>query len=279
MRNSIYRSINELQMPCRFKILGSGSSGNSSLLITDQAKVLVDAGFTTKKLEELLDQAGVPLATIDAIFITHEHADHASAVAGIKKYPAIKLFANQATARVLQEKHGSESRWQIFETGGTFRYRDLEVKSFSIPHDAHDPVGFCITTGMQNDIFKPDKKFIWLTDLGYVPETIPVLINDCHVIVIEANHCPRMLEMDTKRPWSLKNRISGKHGHLSNEEARDLLMKVASPVWNQIYLTHLSRDCNSRETVESVFAEFKTKVSCAVTIIDPGEGSCFYEIN
>ena len=120
-------------MGCRFKILGSGSSGNSTLLITEQAKVLIDAGFTTKRLEGLLEEAGVMLSEIDAIFITHEHADHAAAIAGIKKYPSIKLFANQATARVLQDKHGTDAKWYLFETGGTFRYRDLEVKSFSIP--------------------------------------------------------------------------------------------------------------------------------------------------
>jgi phosphoribosyl 1,2-cyclic phosphodiesterase len=265
-------------MTCRFKILGSGSSGNSSLLITPQARILVDAGFTTKKLEGLLEEAGESLGCIDAIFITHEHADHAAAIAGIKKYPSIKLFANQATARVLQEKHGTESRWQIFETGSTFRYRDLEIKSFSIPHDAHDPVGFCITTGHQAEVFTPGKKIIWLTDLGYVPDCVPELIKTCDIVVIEANHCPRMLELDMKRPWSLKNRISGKHGHLSNEEARDLLVKVSSPLWTQIYLTHLSRDCNSRERVEEVFQEFKKSMPCVVTIIDAGEGGPFYDI-
>ena len=265
-------------MGCRFKILGSGSSGNSTLLITEQAKVLIDAGFTTKRLEGLLEEAGVMLSEIDAIFITHEHADHAAAIAGIKKYPSIKLFANQATARVLQDKHGTDSKWYLFETGGTFRYRDLEVKSFSIPHDAHDPVGFCITVSKHGELLVGDKKIIWLTDLGYVPDHIPELLRDCHIVVIEANHCPRMLEMDTKRPWSLKNRISGKHGHLSNEEARDLLVKVASPHWVQIYLTHLSRDCNSTEAVERVFSDFKKQITFNVTIVEPGEGCHFFDL-
>ena len=87
-----------------------------------------------------------------------------------------------------------------------------------------------------------------------------------------------MLEMDTKRPWSLKNRISGKHGHLSNEEARDLLVKVASPHWVQIYLTHLSRDCNSTEAVERVFSDFKKQITCNVTIVEPGEGCHFFDL-
>ena len=123
----------------RFCILGSGSSGNSGLLQTEGARVLVDAGFSARKLGQLLAAAGTALEHIDAVFLTHEHGDHAAAIEGLKKFPHIRVFANAATARAVQTGLGHRPDWQIFETGGTFRFRDLEVRSFAVPHDASEP--------------------------------------------------------------------------------------------------------------------------------------------
>lgn len=265
-------------MSMRFSILGSGSSGNSALLLTENARVLVDAGFSARKLDQLLASLGESLQKIDAIFLTHEHGDHASALDGLRRFPQIQVFANAATARTLQSGLKYRPAWQIFETGRSFVFRDLEVDTFSIPHDAQDPVGFRFTTGREGDLFAPRRSLAWLTDLGYAPENIRERVRDCDVLMVEANHCTEMLRADTKRPWSTKQRICGRHGHLSNEAMRELLSTIASPRWRQVFLTHLSRDCNSLEAVDKSLAELKTKLACSFKIVAPGESTPLLEV-
>ena len=104
-------------------------------------------------------------------------------------------------------------------------------------------------------------------------------IRECDVVVVEANHCPQLLQADTRRPWSTKQRISGRHGHLSNEAARELLASVASPRWRRIYLTHLSRDCNSRTAVETALIGVRATLhACEFSVVCAGESTPFYEL-
>jgi phosphoribosyl 1,2-cyclic phosphodiesterase len=266
-------------MAMRFCILGSGSSGNSALLVTEGSRVLVDAGFSVRKLQSLLKAAGESLERIDAVFLTHEHSDHSAAVDGLRKFPRLRVFANAATARAVGAKLETPPAWQIFETGSSFRFRDLEVESFPVPHDAHEPVGFRFTSGLDGDLFSPPRSLFWLTDLGHVPRQVRERIADCEVVVVEANHCPVLLQADHRRPWSTKQRISGRHGHLSNEAARELLASVASPRWRRVYLTHLSRDCNSRAAVEAALAGLRPALACEFAIVGAGEGTPFYELS
>lgn len=265
-------------MAMRFCILGSGSSGNSALLHTEGARVLVDAGFSARKLAALLAAAGEELARIDAIFLTHEHGDHAAGLEGLKKFPQIRVFANAATARAVQAGLSHKPDWQIFETGARFRFRDLDVESFTVPHDAQEPVGYRFSSGAEGDLFAPRRSLAFLTDLGHAPQHIREHIRDCEVIVVEANHCPELLKADLKRPWSTKQRISGRHGHLSNEGVRELLAAVASPRWRRVYLTHLSRDCNSPAAVHLALAEVRAALSaCEFAVVGAGEGTPFYD--
>jgi phosphoribosyl 1,2-cyclic phosphodiesterase len=266
-------------MAMRFCILGSGSSGNSALLQTEGARILVDAGFSARKLAGLLTAAGEALEQIDAIFLTHEHGDHAAAIDGLKKYPHIRVFANAATARAIQAGLTHRPDWQIFETGARFHFRDLEVESFTVPHDAQEPVGFRFTTGAEGDLFAPRRSLAFLTDLGHAPQHIREHLRECEVIVVEANHCPELLKADLKRPWATKQRISGRHGHLSNEGVRELLAAVSSPRWRRVYLTHLSRDCNSPAAVEHALAEVRAALhACEFAIVRAGEGTPFYDL-
>lgn len=264
-------------MAMRFCILGSGSSGNSGLLQTEGARVLVDAGFSARKLGQLLAAAGTALEHIDAVFLTHEHGDHAAGIEGLKKYPHIRVFANAATARAVQTGLGHRPDWQIFETGGTFRFRDLEVRSFAVPHDASEPVGFRFTTGRDDDLFAPRRSLAWVTDLGHAPQHVHEHLREADVVVIESNYCADLLQADPKRPWSLKQRISGRHGHLSNAAARELLEAVASPRWRHVFLAHLSRDCNSHAAVETAFAGLRARLGCPFSIVAAGGGSAAVE--
>ena len=265
-------------MAMRFCILGSGSSGNAALLVTENARILVDAGFSARKLNALLAAVGESLDRIDAVFLTHEHGDHSGGIESLKKFPHLRLFANAATARAVQAGLDYRPDWQLFETGATIRFRDLEIATFAVPHDAQDPVGFRFATGRDGDLFAPRHSLAWLTDLGHAPQNVREAMRACEVVVVEANHCSELLKADPRRPWPLKQRIRGRHGHLSNEATRELLADVASPQWRHVYLTHLSRECNTRAAVETAFAPLRTQLaSCEFSVVEHGQTTPFYE--
>lgn len=241
-----------MSMAIRFKILGTSSSGNCALLITENCRVLIDAGFSGKRIGEMLEDAGESIEKIDAVFITHEHGDHVAGMRGLAKYSHLQVFANRGTAQAVQRPLKRKLNWQLFESGQTFRFRDLEVETVPIPHDAYDPVGYVFTTGTGDDLFSPQRKVAWVTDLGYVPQLVRERVRDVDVLVMESNHCLKLLEA-SDRPWSLKQRISGRHGHLSNDAAKELISGIENPNWKHVYLGHLSGECNSLEAVEKAF--------------------------
>ncbi len=216
----------------------------------------------------MLENSGEHIDNIDAVFITHEHSDHATGIKGLSRFSHLKYHANRDTAQAIRENLKRRVNWQVFDTGRTFTFRDLQVSPFSIPHDAYDPVGFLFSWGT-DDLFNPPRKLAWLTDLGYVPEMVKEKIRDVDYLVLEANHDREMLEMDTRRPWSLKQRILGRHGHLSNKSASELLKEVSNPGWKRVFLAHLSRDCNNVELVRRTFAPIEEAQGCAMTVVDP----------
>ena len=263
----------------RFRILGSGSSGNAAVLETEGARILVDAGFSGRKLKQLLHEAGTSLEQIDAVFLTHEHGDHSAGIDALKKHPGVVVFANAATARAVQSRLEHRPAWQVFQTGARFRFRDLDIDSFAVPHDAQEPVGFTFASGHDDDLFAPRRAVAWLTDLGHAPLHIHERLREVDVVVVESNHCPRLLQADLRRPWPTKQRISGRHGHLSNDAVCELLLAVASPRWRRIVLTHLSRDCNSLAAVESCLAAVRPQLKCEFSIVAPGGGTPYFDLS
>jgi phosphoribosyl 1,2-cyclic phosphodiesterase len=218
-------------------VLGSGSAGNCSLIATNQCRLLVDAGFSARQISQRLEAAGVRPESLDGILVTHEHGDHIAGLAIFCRRFGIPVYANSRTAEILRRGFLADfPKWNLFETGRAFPLKDIEIQSFYVPHDAVDPTAF-VFTGDAGSIGV-------LTDLGYAPKLALERIRQVHTLVIETNHDERMLQEDTKRPWSVKQRILSRHGHLSNEAAAKLVGTIAGDQLRRVVLGHLSRDCN-----------------------------------
>lgn len=228
----------------RFAVLGSGSSGNSCLIEAGGARVLVDAGLSAKRLTDRLAMRGVCPSTLDAILLTHEHIDHIKGLKVLlKKHSGVPVYATAPTARVVREC-GVGGAWKIFEAGNPFLVGEVLVESFSIQHDAVDPVGY---------VFRHNGCSMGLlSDAGHVTANVIERLRGVHSLFVEANYDDDMLIADTKRPWSLKQRISSRHGHLSNKQTAELIAELAHAALARVVLGHLSRDCNRPDVALAV---------------------------
>jgi phosphoribosyl 1,2-cyclic phosphodiesterase len=221
----------------RFTILGSGSSGNCAYLETDDVRILVDAGFSAKQIERRLNSIGRSVADVQAVFLTHEHGDHVCGLPVLAKRHAIPVYCNRLTAEYLQPQLPGYSKWRLFESGATLQLGDLAINSFSVPHDAYDPVGFMFYHALGNIGF--------LTDLGYATKLVIERVRAARALVLEANHDLHLLQEDVRRPWAVKQRILSRHGHLSNDAAAAVATEIVTGGMEDLYLGHLSADCNS----------------------------------
>lgn len=231
-------------MPVRLTILGSGSSGNSALLETDDTRILVDAGFSVRQTRLRLASVGRSPESLTAILITHEHSDHIQGLAGMADKLEIPVYCNRPTKDAIAWTTKTEFRWNIFTTGASFEIGDISVDTFSIPHDAQEPVGYLLRTTAGNVGFA--------TDLGHVTKLVTERIRPANALVLETNHDVKMLQDCPHRPWSLKQRILGRQGHLSNEAAAACAEEIMSDALRHLYLGHISSQCNKPELALSV---------------------------
>lgn len=253
----------------RFEILGSSSSGNCAFLEIESGKYLIDAGFTGKRICEMLENINESIDNIDGIFLTHEHQDHAQGLRGLaRKKKNLTVFATEGTAREVHLKYGSAIDWRIFCSGDKFVERSLEIEAFRIPHDASDPVGFRFDWG-EPSLFSPQTSLAWVTDLGHVPQLVKEKIRTAHILAFESNYDPSLLEEDQTRPWHVKQRAMSRHGHLSNQAALDALLSIEKPHWQEIHLVHLSQRCNSISHIEKVFQKQTLNLSKGLFIFNP----------
>ncbi|MDR1433171.1 MAG: MBL fold metallo-hydrolase [Puniceicoccales bacterium] len=236
-----------------FDMLGSGSGGNCGLMRTKFSTILIDAGFSCKRTDEMLSDRGVLLERVDAIFITHEHTDHIQGLRGLRKFGNIKFFANGNTASTLEKRFEFGINWQTFSTGDKFTFRDLAVSSFSVPHDAVDPIGyvFSVDDAVDGDI----KSLAWMTDLGYIPSHIIECVSSVDLLVIESNYDNELLTIDRKRPPYIKARIRGRYGHLPNEAAINFIKTSKSHRWKKVVFAHVSADCNNESSIRKLLGE------------------------
>jgi len=220
----------------RLTILGSGSAGNCAFLETDETRILIDAGFSVRQIRQRLAGIGRAPESLHGILITHEHSDHIQGLAGLADKLHIPLYCNRATQEALEYQLDAQFECRLFTSGGSFEVGDIGVDTFAIPHDAQDPVGFLLHTPCGNIGF--------VTDLGHVTKLVIERVRPANVLILESNHDVKMLQDSVRRPWSLKQRILGRHGHLSNDDSANAAEQIVSDGLRHLYLGHLSRECN-----------------------------------
>lgn len=230
----------------KFCPLASGSKGNSLLVATEKTRILIDAGLSLRQLRLRLAEIGMALEDIDAVIITHEHSDHISGLEPLFTKCGIPIFANAETAKAISEILGQPLKFKIFSSEESFEYGQIQFCPFTLPHDAADPVGFTVTAG--------GTKLGVCADLGFASSLVKAMLKDCQILYVEANH-ERDRVHACNRPALYKQRVLGRQGHLSNQECADLLAEVLHSDTRQIYLAHLSSECNSPALALEIVSE------------------------
>ncbi len=226
-------------------MLASGSRGNCAIVASTQTRILIDAGISCRETFKRMRSLGEDPHSLTAILITHEHNDHIYGLATLAKKLRIPVFMTGAThaawARALRNEKGERphlEKLERFESGHRFQIGDIEVKPFTIPHDAVDPVGFTFRA--------EGSKVSMVTDLGYVPVNVRDHLRGSDILVMESNHDVEMLRGGSY-PWAVKQRVASNVGHLSNEKLADFLTSDYDNSAAFVVLAHLSEQNNHPE--------------------------------
>ena len=232
--------------------IASSSKGNAYVVEHDGAGILIDCGVPYRMLREY---------EVSAVLITHDHSDHTSGLPVFLGRREVPVYANMLTASaVAADVKVPYESFVCFENGQDFEIGPFSVHPFSIPHDASDPVGYLIRAG--------GECYFHGTDIGTPLDSIGVKLAEADMATLESNHDPVLLRTSA-RPACLKQRIAGPRGHLSNDDAADLVRRFASPRLKRLYLAHLSHECNvprfAEETMCTALAEIgRTDISLEI---------------
>jgi phosphoribosyl 1,2-cyclic phosphodiesterase len=232
-------------MAVSVSVLASGSRGNCALVATSTTRILVDAGLSGRETFKRLRALGESVEEISAIVITHEHSDHVAGLQRLAKKLNVPVFlsapTHQTWSRAVRDAEGvipELPKPEHFSAGRGFRVGDIEIMPFTIPHDAIDPVGFTFRT--------EGVKIGFATDLGYMPSNVRNHLRGCSVLVMESNHDTEMLRSGPY-PWSVKQRVMSRVGHLSNEALAEFFTSDYDGGAEYIVLAHLSEQNNHPE--------------------------------
>ena len=228
----------------RFASLGSGSEGNALVVQAGATTIMIDCGFGINETIRRCARLGLAPESIDAIVITHEHGDHVGGAPRFSRRFDIPVWLTFGTLSA------TESRWdgctlRGFDSHDAFLVGDIEVQPFPVPHDAREPAQMTVTDGI--------RRLGVLTDVGETTAHIEATLAGCDALFLEANHCEDLLAQSAYPP-SLKARISGRYGHLSNRASADLLARVAGNCLQRVVAAHLSRQNNRADLAQAAFA-------------------------
>jgi phosphoribosyl 1,2-cyclic phosphodiesterase len=240
-------------MAVTVSLLASGSRGNCALVASTSTRILVDAGLSGRETFKRLHSLGERPDSIAAILVTHEHCDHVAGLQRLATKLKIPVYFTEAThqiwKRAMRDERGELpelSKVEHFCAGCGFRVGDIEVSAFTIPHDAVDPVGFT---------FRAEGiKIGFATDLGYMPVSVRNHLRGSTVLVMESNHDLEMLRMGPY-PWSVKQRVMSRVGHLSNDSLAEFFTNDYDGVAEYLVLAHLSEQNNHPEIARATAEE------------------------
>lgn len=222
-------------MSLRLRVLGSGSTGNATLVEGGGARILVDAGLGPRQLRERLGSAGVDPASVDLVLLSHEHGDHARGAVAFASKWGMPLGGTRGTWQAAGLGAEDLPGYERLEPGATHRLGKLAIRAIAVPHDAAGPVAFVISAG--------GISFGHATDLGHLSPDLVGAFRGCHAVLLESNFDPAMLR-DGPYPWSLKERILGPLGHLSNGDVGRYLERGLGAECRRVILAHLSQKNN-----------------------------------
>ena len=223
-----------------FVVVGSGSKGNATLLFDEETLIQIDMGLPMRRITAALESIKKNKSDLQGILITHEHTDH---IKNLSMYKGkVPIYASKGTIDYFDHE---VVPFDSFEIG------TLSIIPFMTSHDAANPVGYVVISGKT--------KLVYLTDSGYIPEESLDYLKDADYYIMESNHDLKML-MKSNRPAVLKRRIKGDEGHLSNVDSAIYLSELVGPKTKEIYLAHLSEECNLPElALEAYRKTFKKK--------------------
>ena len=226
-------------MDMYFCPLYSGSSGNALFCQYGDTRLLIDAGKSGKTIEDALKGIGADIRTVSGVLITHEHSDHIAGAGVLARKYHLPLYATAGTWKAMEDRIGeipAEMRCEI-TAGQDFYLGSIGVVPFSIPHDAADPVGFRLYGGSMS--------VSTATDLGCFPDEVWSNVAGSTLVLLESNHDPDMLRTNPRYTATLKARILGNRGHLSNEACAEALLRLIAAGTSDVILGHLSAENNT----------------------------------
>ena len=221
----------------KFRTLFSGSKGNCALLEVDSKKVLIDCGGSILQITRALKENGVQISEIDAVFITHEHYDHISALQALCLNSNIKVFSHEKSACMLEEKITDRQNLHTFSSN-ELDFCGTQVETYDCYHDSAHCVGYKFTS--------KSKSIATVTDLGCVTDRLLAFVKNCELVLLESNHDEMMLR-NCNYPNVVKERILGNFGHLSNAQAGKVLIQLPELNVKNVWLAHISLNSNTPE--------------------------------
>ena len=251
----------------RFRSLGSGSSGNATIVEAGSGhsviRLLIDCGLPLKVLDQRLARAGLDACELDAIFVTHEHGDHIGCARGLALHHRIPVWMSLGTYTAIGSPD-FDGLLREASDGAIIDLAEINVIPFTVPHDAREPLQLRCSDGASSVGV--------LTDLGHATAHVLMHLAQCDALLLECNHEVELLEASAY-PWSLKRRVGGDYGHLSNKDAAHIARALRHPKLHTVVAAHLSIQNNRPELAQIALAEALVRSSGEITVADPAHGT------
>ena len=250
-----------------FASLGSGSKGNATLISVANTCIMVDCGFSMRETVTRLQQCGKQPEQLAAILLTHEHSDHIRGAGAMSRKYGIPIWSTRGTAQA--EALGDISRQYFINAEEKFTIGSIEIQAYPVPHDAKEPCQYVFSNG--------EHKLGLLTDVGKGTPHIIEQLSMCDALLLECNHDSDML-MNGDYPFSLKQRVAGDLGHLSNQQAADILAQLDTSNLKYVAAMHLSDKNNQMELAQQALSAVLDWEESWINIADQEQGLAWQQI-